>query len=377
MRKIIFTILSISILSAQVCSYQDKSINELCQKLLKKDISMEYIDEFLLSNEFNSDDKLTLKMISKKRIKYHKAQEKKANNTLKKYIPKIVRNLNKYKTIYDLAEQKYNVNREIIAGILMKETRLGNYKPKHDALQTLGTVYRNISPDTKRNKWLHNLAKSNLISLISYCNKHNLKFEECKFKSSYIGAIGYAQFMPNSFKYIVPYQKDYSLLDNMPDAILSIANYLHIRGKYNKLFDFEGLEEFRDTEDRWYEFASKYDNASFSFTGKNNKYRCYSCNKKRLKELSLIIKDIMKYNNSSNYAMGVFGLAYDSHFYDKTSPIGIIKNGKKFINHKVQKGETLFLIGLRYNLKYTTIMKANNLKNSSLRLGQILKIPKL
>jgi membrane-bound lytic murein transglycosylase B len=196
-----------------------------------------------------------------------------------------------------------------------------------------------------------------------------LKFEECKFKSSYIGAIGYAQFMPNSFRYIVPYKSDYSLLDNMPDAILSIANYLHQRGKYNRLFDFDKLDDFGNIEDDWYRFADTYDNASFSFGSSDNKskYRCYSCDKSELEELSLIIKDIMKYNNSSNYAIGVFSLAYHSHNKPKTQT--------NYQIHKVQKGETLFLIGLKYHLKYTTIKKFNHLKNDSLKPNQALKIP--
>jgi LysM repeat protein len=43
--------------------------------------------------------------------------------------------------------------------------------------------------------------------------------------------------------------------------------------------------------------------------------------------------------------------------------------------HTVQRGETLFTIGLRYNLRWTTIMAANNLPGERIFAGQQLIIP--
>lgn len=43
--------------------------------------------------------------------------------------------------------------------------------------------------------------------------------------------------------------------------------------------------------------------------------------------------------------------------------------------HIVQRGETLFTIGVKYNLKWTTIMAANNLPNDRIYVGQQLTIP--
>ncbi len=45
------------------------------------------------------------------------------------------------------------------------------------------------------------------------------------------------------------------------------------------------------------------------------------------------------------------------------------------LTHTVRRGETLFTIGLRYNLRWTTIMAANNLPNERIYVGQQLIIP--
>ena len=46
------------------------------------------------------------------------------------------------------------------------------------------------------------------------------------------------------------------------------------------------------------------------------------------------------------------------------------------VKHKVEAGETLFLVGLKYDVLWTTIAKANNLdENSALIAGQELIIP--
>jgi peptidoglycan DL-endopeptidase LytF len=46
-----------------------------------------------------------------------------------------------------------------------------------------------------------------------------------------------------------------------------------------------------------------------------------------------------------------------------------------FIDYSVKKGDFLAKIAKRFNVSVEEIMKANNLKNSNLRIGQVLKIP--
>ena len=46
-----------------------------------------------------------------------------------------------------------------------------------------------------------------------------------------------------------------------------------------------------------------------------------------------------------------------------------------FVDFTVKKGDFLAKIAKRYNVSVEQIMKANNMKNSNLRIGQVLKIP--
>lgn len=63
-----------------------------------------------------------------------------------------------------------------------------------------------------------------------------------------------------------------------------------------------------------------------------------------------------------------------------TNPSKIINNPKikanTYITHTVKRGETLYLLSRKYDVTVTEISKLNNLKKTSLVLGQKLKIPK-
>src|SRR5258708_40021243 len=48
-----------------------------------------------------------------------------------------------------------------------------------------------------------------------------------------------------------------------------------------------------------------------------------------------------------------------------------------FTEYKVQKGDTIFYIGQKYNISWTTLATLNNLSSPfTLKVGQTLKIPK-
>ena len=296
------------------CDFKNKDYSFICKKLLKRGVSVDYSNSFLLSSKTKKIDKKTLKYISPKKIKFHQKQEKIANNKLIKHIPKTKKHLKTFKKVYDLAEKKYNVNREIIAAILLKETFLGDYKPKHDAFVTLNTILTNLKPNSKRNKRLINFSKNNIISLIEYCYDNNIKIAQCNFKSSYIGAVGYSQFIPTNFHLIQSYSNSFSKLDNLPDSILSTANFLNKNANFNKLINWETFQNMKTIENNWYDFDFKTKKASFA---KNGKYNCYSCSKPELQNVKNTVLKLMKYNNSSNYAIGVLRIAYESSFSNK------------------------------------------------------------
>jgi len=299
------------------CSFQNKNYEEICEKVVKKGVSYKYANQFLLSYfKTKKYDEITYKYMQPRHIKTHRKAEKKANNVLVKFIPKMVKNLKKYKKVYDKAEKKHGVNREIIAAILLKETKLGKIKPTHDAFIVFNTLLVRTKPNSKREKWLINMSKTNMISIIKHCYKKGVTPEQCNLPSSYAGAVGIPQFMPNSFIYADSYKGKVPDLTKMEDAIMSAAKFLNKKAKFNKLINWDKMPDIVQIESDWYDYAFNNDNASLVYAKSKRsgkKYDCFTCNKKELKYLREYAKKIMRYNNSSNYAMGVIRLAYSAN----------------------------------------------------------------
>jgi membrane-bound lytic murein transglycosylase B len=298
------------------CEFKNKNYIDICKKTLKRGVPINEVNRFLLSYKTTKLDLLSFKLFHPSKIKTHRANEKKANNVLVKYIPEIVEHVKKYAKVYDEAEKRYGVNREVIAAILMKETKLGKIKPSFDAFRVFNTLVVKVKPDTSRDKWLLNMGKSNLVSVIHYCYKKGLKPSECNLPSSYAGAVGIPQFMPSSFIYIDSYKSKVGDLTKMEDAIMSASKFLNKKAGFSKLIEWDKIPEMQKVETDWYEYDFKHKNSSFVYsdskkTGK--KYDCFSCGKEELQYLRGYAKYIMRYNNSSNYAIGVMRLAYDTH----------------------------------------------------------------
>ena len=298
------------------CEFQNKNYTDICKRVVKKGVPVHVANTFLLSRKTEKFDMLSFRLFSPKKIKAHRANEKKANNVLVKHIPTIVKHVKKYKKVYDEAEKRYGVNREVIASILMKETKLDKTKPTFDAFEVFNTLVVKVKPKTKRDKWLLNMGKSNMVSIITYCYKKGYKPSQCNLPSSYAGAVGIPQFMPSSFIYIDSYKSKVGDLTKMEDAIMSAAKFLNKKAGFSELIKWDKIPEMSKVEEAWYEYDFKHENGSFVYseskrTGK--KYDCFSCNKDELQYLKKYAKYIMRYNNSSNYAVGVMRLAYDTH----------------------------------------------------------------
>jgi len=300
------------------CTFQDKNYTEICKKVVKKGVSYDYANKFLLSYfKTKKYDEITYTYMQPRHIKTHKIAEKKANNVLVRFIPKMIENLKKYKKVYDKAEKKYGVNREIIAAILLKETKLGKIKPSHDAFIVFNTLLVRTKPNSSREKWLIKMSKTNMISIITHCYKKGVEPEQCNLASSYAGAVGIPQFMPNSFIYADSYKSKVPDLSKMEDAIMSAAKFLNKKAKFNTLINWDEMPNIESVESAWYDYAFKNKNASLVYAkNKRNtkKYKCFTCAKAELDYLKTYAKKIMRYNNSSNYAIGVMRLAYSAHF---------------------------------------------------------------
>jgi len=321
MIKLLLLLAVTTILSAKYtnCTFQNKNYTEICKKVVKKGVSVDYANRFLLSPKTKKLDNRSFNLFKASKIKTHRKNEKRANNTLVKYLPKMINHLKEYKEVYDEAERKYSVNREIVAAILLKETKLGTIKPSFDAFRVFNTLVVKTEVKTTRDKWLLNMGKTNLVSIIDYCYKKGFSPSTCNFKSSYAGAVGIPQFMPNSFVYIDGYKKKVGDLSVMEDAIMSASKYLNKKAKFKKLIEWEKIPDMKVVEAQWYDYEFKHKNSSLVYS-KNTKtkksYKCFTCKKDELSYLREYAKKIMRYNNSSNYAIGVMRLAYDSYYYN-------------------------------------------------------------
>jgi len=318
MKTFLLLLSLVSLLNAKYdnCEFKNPHYSDICKKVVKHGVSYEYANKFLLSYfRTQKFDEVSWKYLKPKYIKYHKQREKKANNVLLGRIGNMVKHLQKYKEVYDYAEQKYGVDREVIAAILLKETNLGKIKPTHDAFIVFNTIVTRLKPETKRDEWLLRMGKTNMAAIIEHCYKGGIDPEECKLPSSYAGAIGIPQFMPNSFVYSDSYKGKVADLTKMEDAILSAAKFLHKKADYTQAIDWSKMPDVAKVESEWYEFEHQNKNASFTYeTGKHGKkYKCFTKDKPELQYMREYVKKILRYNNSSNYAVGVIRLAYEAH----------------------------------------------------------------
>lgn len=315
--KLLFLLILSTLLFAEYtnCDFKDDNYEEICKRVVKNGVSIDYANRFLLSPKTEKMEMKSFDLFQPKQIKVHHANEKRANNNLVKYIPEIVDHIKKYEKVYTLVEAAYGVNREIIAAILMKETRLGAIKPKYDAFSVFNTLVLKTKITTSRDSWLVKMGKSNMVSIITYCYEKGYKPLTCNFPSSYAGAVGIPQFMPNNFKYIEGYRNEVGDLTLMEDAIMSAGKFLHEVAGFTTLIDWEKIPQMDAVEAAWYEYDFTHKNSSFVYAKSKKsckKYNCFACGKSELEYLRGYAKKIMSYNNSSNYAIGVLRLAYEA-----------------------------------------------------------------
>lgn len=135
--------------------------------------------------------------------------------------------LNYNSELFDKIEIEYGVPREIITAIIGVESNYGKNIGNLSAINSLSTMAFERNPRS-------NFFKSQIKSFIIRCK--NTKMDCHDTKSSWAGAIGYGQFIPTSIDaYAVDYNKDgyIDLIDNVEDAIASVANYLNKNGWVN------------------------------------------------------------------------------------------------------------------------------------------------
>ncbi|MDH7447787.1 glucosaminidase domain-containing protein [Aquimarina sp. 2201CG14-23] len=173
------------------------------------------------------------------------------------------------------------------------------------------------------------------------------------------------------------------------------AGYGELTGKANNHFgikchDWTGERVYHD-DDRSQECFRKYEKASHSFrdhslflknrkryaklfTYKQDDYKSwayglraagYATDKKYPAKLISIIERYQLYN----YDIEVLGKTYVAEKPKNNKPPSI-ENGE----YVVKKGDTLYSISRRYNLKVSELKAYNNLKDNAIAIGQVLKI---
>lgn len=154
--------------------------------------------------------------------------------------------MKKYKKELAFAQTTYGVDKEVITGIALVETRLGTYVGKRMVINILSSMsalsdkkvreklWKDIRDETEltKKKFEQKAAKKagwaykELKAFLNYTTKENIN--PLKINGSYAGAMGICQFMPSN---ILPLAKDgngdgkINLFDHA-DAVASIANYL-------------------------------------------------------------------------------------------------------------------------------------------------------
>ena len=134
--------------------------------------------------------------------------------------------INSHKQDLKRAEKIYGVPAEIIASIIGIETRYGRIKGNIRVIDSLSTLAFDYP---RRSKFF----KVQLEEFLLLSKEENFDLEAIE--GSIAGAMGYGQFMPDSYRdYAVDFDNDgvRDILNNPVDAIGSVANFLNKKGKW-------------------------------------------------------------------------------------------------------------------------------------------------
>lgn len=120
--------------------------------------------------------------------------------------------IEKHSTQLEKAEQQYGISRSVIAAIIGIESNFGTYTGSYNPFNAYVSMYVN--------EYRQDFAKAQLKELLAFTKRNDIDIFELK--SSYAGAMTFAQFIPYSLnKWFVGDD-----IFDMNNNILSVANYL-------------------------------------------------------------------------------------------------------------------------------------------------------
>lgn len=260
--------------------FKDKTWNGLYARLLKDGFSKKDLNKYFaqLENEYSQipmgnkvKELYNASFANKKKTPQDKNKAKEKPKTNKLGIPypwypgyvteenaqKCIKFLDENKEYFAQAEKKYAVPKEILSALIYVETWHGKFLGKYNPLPMLAsmsistelsmlpnyTAKLNLTEAQKnylqeKIKVKADWAYTELKALLRYAIKNKIDINTVP--SSIYGAIGYGQFMPSNIPlYGIDANKDGKIdLFDPPDAILSVAKFLHTQGWKQRNIDF-------------------------------------------------------------------------------------------------------------------------------------------
>ena len=210
------------------------------------------------------------------------------------------------------AETIYDVPAEIIASIIGIETRYGRIKGNIRVIDSLSTLAFDYP---RRSKFF----KVQLEEFLLLSREENFNLEEIE--GSIAGAMGYGQFMPDSYRdYAVDFDNDgvRDILNNPIDAIGSVANFLNKKGKWKPnvpiAMKAKAISEVKEITSSFKPYMTEIELEKFGLEAtevipSNLKFVPISLNLEEGYEYWLGFdnyQSISRYNRSKLYVMAVF-----------------------------------------------------------------------
>ena len=225
-RLIIFTLIFLTVGSLQVSSDENFNIwlNKFKMKAIQEGISKKTVNTVM-------DKAIFLpKVIEYDRYQpefYEDTKTYVSKRTSKDRVKKGIKIYKKNKSLINIVDEEFDVEKELLLALMGIETNYGTYLGKMDIISSLAT----LSFDKRRSEFF----TSELITALKLIDRN--KIDKNILFGSWAGAFGNFQFMPSTIsKYAIDYNKNTIIeLKAVDDSFASAANYMKSIGwKKNK-----------------------------------------------------------------------------------------------------------------------------------------------
>ena len=216
-RLIIFTLIFLTVGSLQVSSDENFNIwlNKFKMKAIQEGISKKTVNSVM-------DKAIFLpKVIEYDRYQpefYEDTKTYVSKRTSKDRVKKGIKIYKKNKSLINIVDEEFDVEKELLLALMGIETNYGTYLGKMDIISSLAT----LSFDKRRSEFF----TSELITALKLIDRN--KIDKNILFGSWAGAFGNFQFMPSTIsRYAIDYNKNTIIeLKAVDDSFASAANYM-------------------------------------------------------------------------------------------------------------------------------------------------------